>query len=421
MDQESSLKTFSRMAQTAFYGSSSALKMATSSFLGTDPNHTHHAAWLKATLGNLKGPVMKAAQFLATVPGALPPEYAHAFLDLQSNAPSMGEGFVKRRMRGELGPVWEENFANFSLTPSFAASLGQVHQARLRDGQVVACKLQYPGMESIIEGDVKQLGLLLKGYGIFGGALDTSEIFEEISEKLKEELDYTGEAAHQTRFAHIFKEYSDITVPKVIPEISTHRLISMEWVEGKSLMNMRDAPDLVRDHLGKTLFHSWYIPLYHHGLLHGDPHPGNYQANKEGGINLLDFGCVREFEPEFIQGTLSMYRALRDGNRDLLMHAYTLWGFQNLSMDAAEVMSTWAKLLFEPLLDDRVRVIQESITGWDVASKVHTELKKIGGIKPPRTFVFMDRAAVGIGSVLFHLQAKQNWHRLFEEMIEGVG
>lgn len=418
MNEKNSLKTLSRMAQTAFYGSSAALKFGTASLFGQDVDHDKQAAWLLATLGNLKGPVMKAAQFLATVPGALPKEYADAFVNLQSNAPSMGEGFVKRRMRGELGPDWQDQFLDFSLTPSFAASLGQVHKAQTAEGNHVACKLQYPDMKGIIDGDLAQLSLFLKGYNTLNGALNVEEIFEEIKEKLNEELDYIQEAKNQFFFSKIFENTPEIIVPKVIKNLSTNRLLTMEWVEGQSFFDKVNETLSVRNDLAQKLFHAWYKPLYHFGFLHGDPHPGNYQANKHGGINILDFGCVRVFEPTFIQGIMDLYRALQHNDGALLVHAYETWGFKNMNKAMIDAMSDWAKLLFDPLLDDRVRPIQEEITGWDVASKVHTEIGKLGGITPPRAFVFMDRAAVGIGSILFHLKAELNWHRLFENLIE---
>lgn len=418
MDESNFFSRFSRIAQTAIAGSSTVLKFAASNALGTNLDHEKQAEILRETLGQMKGPVMKVAQFLATVPGALPPEYADEFLTLQTNAPPMGEGFVRRRMRGELGQDWQEQFQEFDLTPSFAASLGQVHRATTQDGRAVACKLQYPEMQSVIEGDLAQLKFFLKIFGTWSKALDTEEIFEEIKEKLLEELDYERELHNLSVYKKIFQGNDEIHVPEVICELSTKRLLTMQWVEGKSLLSFKDDALEKRNHLAKILFHAWYYPLYHYGVLHGDPHPGNYQVNHDGGLNLLDFGCVRIFDPTFLQGVIDLYRSLQKDDLELRVHALESWGFKNLSKELVEVMSLWANLLFEPLLDDRVRVIQEEIIGWEVASKVHDELNKLGGIKPPRSFVFMDRAAVGIGSVLFHLKAELNWHKLFEELID---
>ncbi len=420
MDRSDSLLTrLLRYAQTSSSVVATAAKFASEEFLGISLDHFQQAQALKAVLGNLKGPVMKVAQFLATVPGALPEAYAKEFLALQTNAPAMGEGFVRRRMVGELGGEWEKKFQSFELTSSYAASLGQVHKATLLSGETVACKLQYPSMESIVEADVSQLKFVLSVYETFNKSLQTSDIFAEIKEKLFDELDYVKESKNISLYRSIFANDPDIHVPTVYDDYTTTRLLTMDWFEGQSVLNYQGASLDMRNRIGQLLFRAWYYPLYHHGVIHGDPHPGNYHVNKDKGIHLLDFGCVRFFSTEFIKGVVDLYQSLKNNDRDRMVQAYEAWGFTNLTGAVIDVMGSWAKLLFEPLLDDRVRPIQERIIGWDVASKIHEELNKLGGIKPPREFVFMDRATVGIGSVLFHLRAELNWHRLFEELIEN--
>ena len=410
-----------RYAKTSGLVTSTMARHVAENVLGATINHEKHSSHLTAALGNLKGPIMKMAQFLATVPGALPDEYAKAFLSLQTNAPPMSSVFVNRRMQSELGPNWQDSFDHFEMTPSFAASLGQVHKASLRHPQSsfhdVACKLQYPNMEQVMDADLNQLKLILSLYEVFNDALKTDEIFQEVQEKLKEELNYGQEAEYMELYGRIFQDNSHIQIPKVITELSTSRLLTMEWVDGVSLMTLINEGQELRNTLGRHLFYGWYYPFYHHHVLHGDPHPGNYYGHRNGSITLLDFGCVRAFKTTFIQGVVDLYRSFQREDKELRVHAYTSWGFQNLNHEMIEIISDWAKLLMEPLLDDRVRPIQEKITGWDVASKVHQKLQKLGGIRPPREFVFMDRAAVGIGSVLFHLNAQQNWHQLFEALI----
>jgi len=420
VDDASSL--FSRLiryAQTSSTVTNAAARFASEKYLGINLDHTKQASTLKLALGNLKGPIMKVAQFLATVPGALPPEYAKEFLTLQTNAPPMSPSFVKRRMTSELGPDWAGYFATFDMNPTYAASLGQVHQATLHDGRQVACKLQYPDMLSTIDADLNQLKLLLTLYEAWSSSLKTEDIFEEIREKLLEELDYELEAKNTKRYHDIFKNNSyPITVPEVISSHSTKRLLTATWCDGESVMTKLGDPLEKRNHYASLLFYAWYMPFYHHGIIHGDPHPGNYQINAQDGLNLLDFGCVRSFSETFIQGVLDMYTALKNNDTALMVHAYEAWGFQNLTKDVIKIMGAWAEMLFEPLLDDRVRPIQEKIMGWEIASKILDDLAKVGGVKPPREFVFMDRAAVGIGSILFHLQAQLNWHQMFEELIE---
>ena len=170
------------------------------------------------------------------------------------------------------------------------------------------------------------------------------------------------------------------------------------------------------------MFHVWYTPFYHYGFIYGEPHLCNYTFQEDGSVNLLDFGCIRIFSAKIIQGVLNLYRALQQNDQDRLVHAYESWGFSELSKETIEVLNLWAKLLYDPLLEDCVRPIQREfsgIQGRETAAKVHEELKKLGGITPPREFVFLDRAAVGIGSVFLHLKAQLNWHQEFKKVIEG--
>ena len=156
-------------------------------------------------------------------------------------------------------------------------------------------------------------------------------------------------------------------------------------------------------------------------MIHGDPHLGNYSLDAENRVNLMDFGSIRLFRPSFVGGVIDLYRALRDNDEDLAVHAYESWGFHGLDSEAIEVLNIWAEFIYAPLLEDRVRPIQalrNGSAGRELAGKVHGELKRIGGIRPPREFVLMDRAAVGLGSVFMHLGAEVNWHNLFHDLID---
>ena len=166
MSQDEGDSLGGRLGRYARVGSSVgglAVKLAGQRYLGWSLDRDKHASELKAALGGLKGPLMKAAQLISTIPDALPPEYARELAQLQANAPAMGWAFVRRRMATELGPDWQSKFASFEKEASFAASLGQVHRATLPDGIEAACKLQYPDMASAMEADLNQLKLDLRG------------------------------------------------------------------------------------------------------------------------------------------------------------------------------------------------------------------------------------------------------------------
>jgi predicted unusual protein kinase regulating ubiquinone biosynthesis (AarF/ABC1/UbiB family) len=417
-----------RMARTSGAVGGIAARVAGERVFGIKTDRGAHAEDLKAILGGLKGPLMKVAQFASTIPDALPPEYAAELAQLQANAPPMGSAFVRRRMAAELGRDWQGRFQAFGLEAAAAASLGQVHRARLTDGTDVACKLQYPDMPSVVEADLRQLRLALSVYHRMDNAIQNEEIYKELSERLREELDYLREAAQMRLYGLMLDGVGNVTVPKPIMDYTTPRLLTMTWLPGRALQTVldEDPPIEVRNDIARALFNAWYIPLYRYGVIHGDPHLGNYQVRADPhasgwGINLLDYGAIRVFRPHFLRGVIDLFEAVRDNDEDKSMHAYESWGFGDLSRDKIEVLNQWARFLYEPLIQDRERMIQESNDpqyGREIAQKVHAGLQRTGGVKPPREFVLMDRSAIGLGSVFLRLGARLNWHRMFHELID---
>ena len=398
-----------------------AARLAGSRFLGLDLDKGQHAQDLTAALGGLKGPLMKVAQLMATIPDALPEEYVRELKQLQADAPSMGWPFVRRRMASELGRDWQSRFASFERQAAHAASLGQVHRAQALDGRPLACKLQYPDMASAVEADLNQLGLAFSIYERSDRAISTDQIHAEISARLREELDYDLEGRHMTLYAAMHADEPNIHVPERLSELSTGRLLTMSWLDGRPLMDYREAEAETRNAIARNMFRAWYVPFYYYGVIHGDPHLGNYSICPDDSVNLLDFGCIRVFPSRFVQGVIDLYAALRDDDHDLAVHAYETWGFTDLRKEVIDVLNLWAEFVYAPLLRDEVARIQESesgLYGASVASRVHRELRALGGVTPPREFVFMDRAAIGLGSVFMHLRAEINWHRLFHDLIE---
>jgi predicted unusual protein kinase regulating ubiquinone biosynthesis (AarF/ABC1/UbiB family) len=398
-----------------------AARLAGERYLGLNLDRGRHAAELKTVLGGIKGPLMKVAQLLATIPDALPKEYVQELVQLQANAPAMGWLFVRRRMAGELGADWESRFRYFEKTAARAASLGQVHRATALDGTPLACKLQYPGMASAVEADLHQLKLAMSLYERYDRAVTTAEIHAEISDRLREELDYEREAAHMRLYGKILRDEPGVAVPVPIPELSTGRLLTMTWLEGTPILDVAKAPLAERNEISLRMFRIWYVPFYFYGVIHGDPHLGNYTVAPDRTVNLLDFGCIRVFRASFVRGVIDLYHALQRGDRDLAVHAYESWGFGNLSREVIDVLNRWALFVYGPLLEDRARLIQEKasgVYGAAVAESVHRDIRRLGGVRPPREFVFMDRAAIGLGSVFLHLKAEINWYRLFHELID---
>jgi predicted unusual protein kinase regulating ubiquinone biosynthesis (AarF/ABC1/UbiB family) len=258
-------------------------------------------------------------------------------------------------------------------------------------------------------------------------AVDTSEMFKEITERLREELDYDLEARHIRLYRAILKGDNQVTVPDVLAELSTKRVLAMTWLEGRPLLSFKEASIEERNVIAAAMFRAWWYPFSHYGVIHGDPHLGNYTIfSRDGaaaGVNLLDFGCIRTFPTKFVQGVVDLYSGFRDDQPERVVHAYETWGFKGLTKELIDAMNIWARFIYGPLLDDRERTIADQTKpgeyGRREAFQVHKILKEKGPVTVPREFVFMDRAAIGLGGVFLHLDAKMNWYRLFNEQIEG--
>lgn len=404
-----------------------AARMASQRYLGASGDRAGNAEALAAALGGLKGPLMKVAQLLATIPDAVPPEYATELMKLQSQAPPMGWAFVKRRMSAELGADWQAKFKAFEHQPAAAASLGQVHRAEALDGTKLACKLQYPDMQSAVEADLTQLNILFSLRKRFEPAIDTDQIAVEIGARLREELDYAREAKHVALYRHMLRDEPLIRVPNVWPDLSSARLLTMDWMEGSKMLSHKEDSLDIRNRLATAMFTAWWFPFSRFGVIHGDPHLGNYSVftgnGGPAGINLMDYGCIRIFPPSFVGGVVDLYKGLLEGDEARVVQAYETWGFHRLTRELIDTLNIWARFIYGPLLDDRVRTIADGVKPSDYGRKqafqVHQALKKLGPVQVPREFVFMDRAAIGLGAVFLHLAAELNFYRLFNDAIEN--
>ena len=395
-------------------------------------NREADARALASALGSMKGPLMKVAQMLTTIPDAVPADFAAELTRLQSQAPPMGAAFVRRRMQAELGPSWRERFAEFDFKPAAAASLGQVHRAVSLDGGRLACKLQYPDMASAVETDLSNLDLLFSLHRRAGAAIDTREIAREIRERVREELDYEHEAKIARLYRVMLVDRPFVRVPRIEDSLSTRRLLTMQWLDGERLVAFETAPQQTRDAIAVGLFDAWWRPFLRYGVIHGDPHLGNYTvaASGEGakrnveGVNLFDYGCVRVFPPRFVLGVVELYRALKANDNARVAHAYEMWGFGKLTPGTTEAMTIWARFMCGPILDDRVRTAADGVKpskyGRREIGQVMRALRaEGGGLLAPREFVFLERATIGLGSAFLRLGARLNFHRMYEDAIAG--
>ncbi len=279
------------------------------------------------------------------------------------------------------------------------------------DGTPLACKLQYPEMASAVEADLRQLKLAMGLYERYDRAVATADIHAEIADRLREELDYLREAAHMRLYREILKDEPGVAVPRPVAELSTRRLLTMTWLDGEPILDFATkAPLAVRNEIALRMFRIWYVPFYYYGVIHGDPHLGNYTVAPRPYRQPVGFRLHPGFPGAFVKGVIDLYHALERNDEELAVEAYRSWGFGDLSSEMIAVLNRWAAFVYGPLLDDRARMIQESgkrrRDGPQPRRSVHRDIRRLGGIAPPRAFVFMDRAAIGLGSVFLHLKPR---------------
>ena len=264
----------------------------------------------------------------------------------------------------------------------------------------------------------------------FDPALDTTEIAKEIAARLREELDYVREAKHVALYRHMLKGNDTIRVPGVWPELSTGRLLTMDWMTGRKLLEHKNDPLAVRNRLATAMFTAWWFPFSRFGVIHGDPHLGNYTVFDDGNgsrasraastcSTMAASASSRRASSAAWSISIAVFSMAMT---TLVVHAYETWGFKRLNRELIEALNIWARFIYGPLLDDRVRSIADGVKpseyGRKEAFQVHQALKKRGPVMVPREFVFMDRAAIGLGAVFLHLAAELNFYRLFNEAIE---
>ena len=253
-------------------------------------------------------------------------------------------------------------------------------------------------------------------------AIQQDEIYKELRERLREELDYLREAAQMRLYGLMLQDQPGVHVPVPLPAFSSHRLLTMTWLDGRPLMQRmaEDPPQHERNAIAEALFRAWYVPFYRYGVIHGDPHLGNYQVRPDGrSICWISApsGCSA---PVSSPASSSCSRRCATTTTTRRIRP-TRPGASPISRsEKMDVLNMWARFLYEPLTQDRVRRIQETddpTFGREVAERVHAGLKRTGGVMPPREFVLMDRSAIGLGGVFLRLKAELNWSRLFHELI----
>jgi predicted unusual protein kinase regulating ubiquinone biosynthesis (AarF/ABC1/UbiB family) len=391
-----------------------------------DGFHHETAQQLVDMLGQMKGAAMKVGQLASFYEFATPGEYLSTYKDaltmLQNSAPPMRPEASRSVIEEEFGRVVEQVFDDFEDHPVAAASIGQVHRAKLPSGETVAVKVQYPGVDQAVNADLKNVAAMTKLAVAIAPNIDPKEVATEVRERITEELDYRREASNQTHFAQLFSGHPFIVVPKIFPEYCTTRVLTQEFIEGEPFLSSLDWAQPDKDRLAEIVFRFFYGSLYRFLLFSADPHPGNYLLLPRGKVAFLDFGLVRAIDPGTLDLLLEITQALITDDRD--RGRLALEGLGILNRRTPEIDAVWEhlKALNTPILEDRpfrvdAALVQEiAKAGFDPSSQAFQTLRKVG---VPGVMLMLNRMSFGVGSLIGRLEATANWQALGREMWSG--
>jgi predicted unusual protein kinase regulating ubiquinone biosynthesis (AarF/ABC1/UbiB family) len=394
--------------------------------------HVRNAERYADVLSRSKGVLMKVGQILsfvditAAVDRTYGEVYQAALASLQSDAEPMDPVLVAAVIESELGRGPEELFAEFSPTPIAAASIGQVHVARLHDGTEVAVKVQYPGVADAIGDDLANTELLFTFVKIAKGVVpqfrnfDVRALADEISERINEELDYAAELANQIEFAEHYRGHPFVRVPEVFPELSSDRVLTMEMVHGRRWTEAVEVDQALRDRWGEVVYRFFFGSIARFGTFNADPHPGNYLFHDDGTVTFLDFGCVKRLSPDAQRGFWDLPSATVANDADRLLRAFIEHGFAAADdPPPADKLLAWSRQNFAPLhlpqpftfTPEFVAELLGHMANMDKEVRRHSNV--------PKDYVFTNRIFVGLYSVLGALRATADWRAIFDEDVTG--
>src|SRR5687767_4126956 len=394
--------------------------------------HIRNAERYADVLSRSKGVLMKVGQILsfvdigAAVDKTYGEVYQAALASLQSDAEPMDPVLVAAVIESELGRGPEELFAEFSPTPIAAASIGQVHVARLHDGTEVAVKVQYPGVADAIADDLANTELLLTFVKIAQGIVpqvgrfDVRALADEISERFLEELDYAAELAHQREFVEHYRGHPFIRVPEVFPELSSDRVLTMEMVHGRRWNETVDADQALRDRWGEVVFRFFFGSIARFGTFNADPHPGNYLFHDDGTVTFLDFGCVKRLDPAAERGFWETGLAIVANDADWLQRVCIEHGFTSADDPApADKLLAWYRPHFSPFHSAQPFTFTPEVVADMLGQMANMDKEVRRRVTVPKDYIFTNRIFAGLYSVLGALGATADWRAIFDEDVSG--
>ena len=374
------------------------------------------------TLGELKGAVMKIGQIASQTQDLLPKEFSDALKKLQKEAPPVDFSVIQHQVEQALGGEISQFFESFDETPFAAASIGQVHRAVTLDQQQVVVKVQYPGVDKSCDSDLKQLRLTLK----LGGLLklpkaSVDALFDELRDRLHEELDYENEANNIELFAAFHKDHPQILVPKTFPGLSTRHVLTLEYLPGDHADELQGKGYTQEEvnTLGQNLFEMLAQHLFIFQKIHGDPHPGNFAFRKDGSVVLYDFGCIKLLKPEIVTAYKNAIEASIKEDYDAVDDALKRLGARIDAKDSpgAEYYQVWRNIFFEPFLHGHEYDFKEARLHVDAAKNTALLFKYLSHFKPPVESLYIDRMISGHYWLMKTMGVKADFRPLLDQYL----
>jgi predicted unusual protein kinase regulating ubiquinone biosynthesis (AarF/ABC1/UbiB family) len=389
-------------------------------------NLVRNATRVAESLGRMKGAAMKVGQMISLQDGLLPPEVAEVLRSLQREAPRVPPEVMRYEVEGSLGKQrMGELFAELELEAFAAASIGQVHRGRLRDGRRVAVKIQYPLIDEIIKADLKNLKTMLGALVAMFMEIDFEPIWQEVRDRLLEEIDYHHEADNIRRMAELHADLPEIIIPIVVEEASTERVLTMEYIEGIAPAEACSDryPQKLRDRWGRVLFELQIRGLLEHRMLHADPNLSNFSFREDGGVIVYDFGCVKRVSGALATGYAGLLHAALGGEAAVIPAALLAMGVGTESGEplASELLDPYFELLVELLREDPPYTFGEDEEIYDKLFELGiANWSKASDITFPQDLVFIDRSLGGHFGNLARLHATGPWRRLVRQYSEAA-
>ena len=385
--------------------------------------HLKNALRIVESSKQLRGAFMKMTQILSMRDDLFPTEAIDVLSVVQSSVPPMDYPLIRKRIVDELGAEPEKLFASFETEAFAAASLGQVHRATLGSGEQVVVKIQYPGVEKTVKSDLQNAKALINAMKLVARDvmrnrdMDYRGVYDELKSRMEEELDYELEAANIELFQKLYADDADVVIPRVVHERTTRRVITLGYIDGYKIRDIL-APGIdqsLKDWVMLKLYDITWQQLLCFGVVHVDPHPGNYLVTHHPKLGILDFGCIRILPPDLRDAYRDLNRALLEDDDALLRDSLVRLDFLNPDDDHG-AMRHILRRLFAPLLVDREVDPREYKSMEELSAAVQRGIQA-GYWKAPPHRVFLDRVLLGIDGYLKLAGTVANWHRIYKKWV----